>query len=801
MWFFIPPNPLASYLKALGVLRLISSPANHVSGQAADADARGWWEDERFHLHTTLDRDGLLRFFLEDYAPSPIIAPWNGGSGFYPNDNKDGIGPLVGEQVAERFIPLATAARTAVRTVARLSLTERPSGSDKTRLVATLRAELPDEALPWIDAVLALSGDSLAYPELLGTGGNDGRLDFTNNFMQRLVSPRRQTGLFDATTGEPSNDARSLLPDALLAAPVRGLRSAAIGQFAPGAAGGPNATTGYSSGSESNPWDFVLMLEGATAFAGTATRRHQRVAGGGGAATTRSGASFPFTVRAVGAGWGGVEAADENDARAEFWAPLWGRPTRYCEIDSLLGEGRAFLNGRSAKDGLDFARAVASLGISRGFGEFERFGFLMRAGKAYLAAPIGRRSATVSRGIRLVADLDAGRWIDRVRQVGRADGEPGSARRAVKRLEDALFALLAPTGVAGAAEEALVSLGNIVKWLAVSPAGRQKVGAPPPLLGSDWIREADDCSSEFRVAVALAGIGLPASAADTAPTPADRHVAAPKATDSSSSSQLPLSDGIGTRPKLAPPMAAHFAPIDEKRFFSRRRAWANGDSPPAMVWGTGGLVPNLIAVLERRLVEASIRGLGDKPLAAATFVRLADVAAFLSDDFDDARCAALLAGLVWARPARLRSSRPDGKDETSTSSLPFAYAALKPIFSPDAALHRVPGLGGEKIRMPVPPGLIARLRAGGDRRDGRATNVAVRTALARAAASGIRSPFDPARDRVAVGRIGAGIAADRLAAALLIPVGDYGLQALINRVYSGTLPEDTSPNEDMTHAA
>ena len=40
------PTPLASYLKALGVLRLISSPANHVSREAADQHARGWWENE-----------------------------------------------------------------------------------------------------------------------------------------------------------------------------------------------------------------------------------------------------------------------------------------------------------------------------------------------------------------------------------------------------------------------------------------------------------------------------------------------------------------------------------------------------------------------------------------------------------------------------------------------------------------------------------------------------------------------------------------------------------------------------------
>ena len=80
------PTPLASYLKALGVLRLISSDASHVSGRAADPTARGWWESERFHLRTTLNRDALFRFFLEDYSPSPIIGPWNGRAGFLEGD-------------------------------------------------------------------------------------------------------------------------------------------------------------------------------------------------------------------------------------------------------------------------------------------------------------------------------------------------------------------------------------------------------------------------------------------------------------------------------------------------------------------------------------------------------------------------------------------------------------------------------------------------------------------------------------------------------------------------------------------
>ena len=806
------PTPLASYLKALGVLRLVSSPANHVSGEAADPHARGWWENECFHLRTTLSRDALLHFFLHDYAPSPIIAPWNGGSGFYSKDNKDGFAPLTADTVAERFEPISSAIRRAAGTVRGLDLTERPEGPTKVKLVATLRAELANEALVWLDAVLALSGDNLAYPELLGTGGNDGRLDFTNNFARRLVSRAKPAGLFDALSGEPALDAARLIEDSLLAAPALGLCSAAIGQFAPGAAGGPNATNGYSADSEVNPWDFVLMLEGATAFAGAATRRHQSaIRGNSSGTTTRSGASFPFTVRAVGAGWGGVEAADENDARAEFWAPIWTRPARALEIDTLLGEGRAVLNQRTAQDGLDFARAAASLGISRGFREFERFGFLMRAGRTYLATPLGRRAAAASSGARLVADLDAGGWLDRVRRVGRNDEEPGAARRAIKGLEDAVFGLLDATGTSREAERAVIALGDLVGWLAISPSGRKTL-PPPPVLSSDWIENIDDGSAEFRVAASLAALGLPAparpSSQSQAQQPEDAQSGGHGTDDQTSTAQeAAVAEGSPgapgqKRPNAAPPMAAHFAPLDEKSFFYRgslsaHRAWSGDDAPPTAVWTAGPLVPNLIAVLEQRLVEASTRGLDDKPLSAATVARFADVAAFHSADFDDARCAALLAGLVWARPARLRSA----PGQIAPAPVPFAYAALKPVFAPDAAL-RAAGALPATTRMPVPPGLVARLRAGGDSNDGRATDAAVRLAMGRARASGLPTPFDAGRTSArASGRMGAGVPADRLAAALLIPIGDRALKALVERAYPGAPTDDYLTTEDTTHGA
>lgn len=792
------PNPLASYLKALGVLRLISSHASHASGCAADPGARGWWENEYFHVKTMFDRDELIDFFLDDYAPSPIIAPWNGGSGFYPKDNKDGFAPLTAEVVAKRFVPIADAIRIASSAIAQQGLTRQPEKGTKIELVAALRAELPDPAIHWIDAVLALSGESLSYPQLLGSGGNDGRLDFTNNFLRRLVSKKRPLGVFDAASGRPSDRARSLLSSALFDTPSKGLDSSAIGQFAPGAAGGPNATAGYKADGNVNPWDFVLMLEGAVAFAGAATRRHQGRA--------ESGASFPFTVRAVGAGWGGIEATDENDARAEFWAPLWRRPVRFLELDALLAEGRGVLTGRTARDGLDFARAAASLGVSRGFSEFERYGFLMRAGKAYLAAPVGRRSASPSLAARLVADLDANGWLDRVRRVGRSDAEPAAARNAIKRFEDALFALIEPGAPRGRVEQALVALGDVCKWLAASRKGREAVGTPPPVLSADWIRMADDGSAEFGVAAALAGLGLsPVEHGDGAGTEATAENRGAKDGGGETGE-----DARALRRK-APPMAAHLAPIDEERFFDgphlrRRRAWSTGEVPPTVVWSAGNLVVNMTAALQRRLVEAATRRLGDKPFAGVAPARLDHIATFLSAEFDDVRCAALLAGMVWARPTRLPMRR-SGDAEMGLAFLPFAYAVLKPLFAPDRTLHRIGALA-ETARLPIPPGLVARLRAGGGRDDGRVTDDAVRTALARARGSGLPSPFDPARaggrrTGSQGGSIGAGLRADRLAASLLIPIDGEALKILVRRAYPDVLTDgnDDATAEDTKNAA
>lgn len=817
------PTPLASYLKAIGALRLISSDANHVDGNAADPNARGWWENDQFQLSTRLSREELRDFFLQEYSPTPIIGAWNGRAGFLEGDasNRKGADLMQAIEISEtcrlanmrriidalrknkelgKFDRLRAEEKRLKQEITKLSGREKEakeqerkrveSESKKTKsfLLQNLRSTADSEHLHYIDACYMLSKDEHVNP-LLGSGGNDGSRDLGVNFAECLRD------LFDFATGIPTDQGRGEIEAALFGTNWRLNRRDSIGQFSLGQ-GGPNATTGYAGSGRINSWDLAFALEGTVAFAGAATRRHP--------GASESGASFPFTVRhMVGAGWGGVEATDEDDARAEFWAPLWQRPARFVEIMALFSEGRAVLNGRTARSGLDFARAARDLGTSRGFNEFIRYGFLKRVGKSYLATSLGRCSATPSRAAALVADLDKGGWLDRLRRAGRQDGEPVSTRQAIKRFEDALFDLAGESIPATKIQRTIIALGGICGRLAVIEKGSAEIG-PPPVLSNGWIRLADDASPEFRIAVALAGIGL------KLPSRRDEPSLGNSAEDQDQpSTETTVQSTPTTRP--APPMASHFSRINEASYIeslqgSRRRAWSDHESSPSVVWDAGDLAKNMISVLERRLVEGTVRGLDDKPLEGAIYARLSDVGAFLSDGFDDARCASLLRGLIWARPTLPRSSPPSNEPGSSIgTSIPFAYAALKPIFTPDHTLRKIGALS-ETVRLPIPNGLIARLRAAGGSRHGHATNLAVREALARARASGWPSPFgfeQAAGLRAADtgGCIGAGLRADRLAASLLIPISEEATKSLVKRAFPEVFPDEIVETEVTNHDA
>lgn len=700
------PAPLASYLKALGILRLVA--------EQADADARGWWQGGHFVLASTLDADGLEAFFLDRYAPTPIIAPWNGGSGFYDGDNRRGIEALVAA-ASPRFAGYAAAIASAERVRDALGLQASPKNEEKAGFLARLRGALPDDALAWFDAAVVLGSDQPLYPPLLGTGGNDGRLDFTNNFMQRLVE------LLDPLTGRPMPGSAALIGEALFGAPVPGLLSAAVGQFAPGSAGGPNATAGLEGDSRVNPWDFVLMLEGAMVFAAAATRRNETA--------DAAALSFPFTVRPTAAGSGHAVLKDEGSSRAELWMPLWARPAGFAEVRGLLAEGRITLGHRPVRDGLDFVRAVSSLGVDRGISRFQRFGLMMRSGKAYLATPMTQVRVQRNARADLIDQLDTDGWLGSFRRLTRHSEAPARLSGIGRRLDQALFDLATPDGKTATADAArvqaaLMALGDAVHHLAHSRKAREAVRFLPRL-DQQWAQDADDASDDFRLAAAIAGLGA----------------------------------GAGEQTG-APPLLAHIAPVAD-----RGGRWAE-TSQQRVVWGEGTLVDALIRVLRRRLIDAERTGADDKPLAGKSGADLAAIAAFLARDTDDDRIEALVRGLALVKGIWL----PKRTFSPTAPPFPAAYAALKPLFMPEALL-RAERLLGAEIRLPLPATLLGQLLSGDHRR----IADAIRQAQSRACVAGFGHSFR--------GLGAAGLEGRRLAAALLIPIRAGDVRRLVAIAY------------------
>ncbi|MCW5889577.1 MAG: type I-U CRISPR-associated protein Csx17 [bacterium] len=710
----LSPTPIARYLAALGLLRLVA--------EQHDPDARALWSSDTFVLRSTLDADALRRFLLETYRPSPVIAPWNGGSGFYPKDNRAAL-DAIRKGNAARFALVRDVIAAGRAVVKRFALGASPKAEDKAAFLAAIRATFPDDALPWIDAAVLLGADDPRYPPLLGTGGNDGRLDFTNNFLQRLVE------LFDPAMGVARPDAAAWLEGSLFGTPIPGLVSCAIGQFAPGAAGGPNATNGFEGGSIVNPWDFVLALEGSLLLTAAATRRLESAAGGA--------LSYPFTVRPTGAGSGAADVADEQPARGEIWLPIWTRPATYREIAALFREGRATVGRRTAADGFDFRRAVASLGVDRGIDAFARYAFAMRSGRSFLATPLGRVRVRREAESDLLVDLDRDGYLETLRQAARRDECPAALASHVRRLENAVFAMLGrATPRRLAVQNVLVCLGAIERAAGASRFARETARIRPvPWLSEGWAIAADDGSHELRLAAALAGAwGWPC------------------------------------------PFRAHVAPVGP----SDRRGWEAPEWEPGSALATfGDTIESLAATLDRRLLSAETAAAPPAidPLDGRCRADAAALAAFVRCDVDLARLCDLAAGLALVRMPATLGRREESAGATAGTSA--ALAALVTAFSPPALLSHLKLLP-VGATLPRPRRVVALLRAG---RTGGAVALAWRTLRL----AGMPLP-EPAPD--AVESDGA-----RLAAALLFALEPASVAELARRLVEPIDPASEPPTK------
>jgi len=645
------PTPLAHYLKGLGVLRLVA--------EQKDPAARGWWRDEAFHLATTLDEEALQRFFLEEYVPTPIVAPWNGGSGFYPKDNKTGI-EAISRSVAERFVPFRMVIEWARSVIA--GLQESPKGEEKAALLRRCRQSWRGRALEWLEAAVVLDGaGEPTYPALLGTGGNDRRLDFTNNYMQHLAL------LFDledpAAPARPS--ALRLLTVALFGVPGQGLGRNAVGQFLPGNAGGANSTVGFSGDSILNSWDFVLMLEGACLFAASVARRVH--------ATELPQAAAPFAVRSSPVGYG--SAAEGEKDRGEQWFPLWERPATLGELRSLIAEGRSQIGRRSAGRPVDFGRAVARLGVARGITAFQRYGYIERNGQANLAVPLGRwpvRAQPHQDLVDQVAD-----WVESLRRATAGDEGPASVARAARVCEEAILACCRDGANPQRWRDLLIALGQAEAQLPRSPKFTAEKGLRPlPQLSAEWLAAAGyEHSVELRLATAFAS----------------QH-------------------GLDTKGEIdrKDSVRRHFLPLDRSRlrFALQGEALATG---PEVVCVADDLETVALAIVGRRLVEAGQKGLPQLPLTPipGAEASIDDIARFLAGDVDDRLILDLarpLMALDW-----IRFQRPAERSrETRYGSLGF-YGLVRLAYWPRPLSLRK---GTDPITVPLDPSIFAFLRNG-----------------------------------------------------------------------------------------
>jgi CRISPR-associated protein Csx17 len=419
-------EPLAHYLKALGILRLVVE-------QGLDPQAKGHWQGNCFVLTTSVTEEQLLDFFLHSYAPTPIISPWNGGSGFYEKTgNKRGILNNITNSDHLRFAEYKQSIETADRVICDLKITKEQAQKDKAKkrgLVESLRENLSDLALAWLDTAACLTGDELKHAPLLGTGGNDGNLEFSKVFMEQLQA------VFDCVSGEPTLVASKLISATLFNEVVSGLKfSGASGQFNPLAGGGSNASPGFDGASRTNPWDYILMMEGSMLFVAGVTRKHENQQGS---------FVYPFTVRPAKSGYG--SASDLDADRGELWIPVWRKPAALSELKMLFSEGRVKVQqksgyvqvSRTAKDAVDFALALSQQGTRRGIDEFVRYGFQERNGQSYLAVPLGRFQPKINPQANLLGEID--RFRDKLKRVAQGKNCPSSIQRVHRQLDKSII--------------------------------------------------------------------------------------------------------------------------------------------------------------------------------------------------------------------------------------------------------------------------------------------------------------------------------------------------------------------------
>ena len=688
------PTLMSSYLKALGILRIVARKDSHVTA---------CWKNSRFVLKTYLSRKSLVDFIADDYVPTPVIAPWsynkykktiesltdllkgkrfihyknvidkidaaekdfctilikrdehdNNNIEYKKGDKKKLLESLLGKGLREPVL-----SRMSPDEQAKLDLFLKPDpkktknpndpGSlknlyadkikkEKALFLRLCRNNFPDEAIAYLDAVFALK-DKVEFAPLAGSGMNDGNYDMAENFVKYLKKlldgkskrgpsseARLRSALFveeDVKLDEtPMPNAETMPSRIFLVEEDVKLDETPMVGHNPDAAGGPNSGEGFKGKSLSNPWEYVLMVEGMMLFAGNMARRQS---------TSRGRAAFPFTTNASNIGY--ATASRHEDNMGEIWLPIWDNPATYREVAHMFSEGRAQLGGRQAETGTEFARSMISMGTERGITAFQRFCVMKRKGKAHLYINTGKIRTRNKPSAVLLNDLDG--WSGHILKQSSANDAPATLRRLARAFDSSLMKFCKhpkPEHLL----DLLIAIGKIERYIS-----GQGDFSPLQRLSSDWLDKCYDGSAEYRLAASIASI-------------------------------QPRENVGSIRENL-------------ENIQKEKDSWKHDRNSKHFVWKEDlGLLKNMADTLQRRAMDGKINSLDHVPIDGAIHARLWDVVKFLNGDVDMKKINDLVLPLSIISPNH-QTGYPwsNMREKRDPPALPEHYIITKLVYFPN----------------------------------------------------------------------------------------------------------------------
>lgn len=720
------PEPLISYLKTLGLFRLVV--------EQADPSATMLWHGGSCRLRTKLDREGLIDFFVHHYRPTPIVGPWGARSGFYPGSSESSARAALNQIVDAapanpRLAPFRDTIEAILKLLQANGMTEKVTDdSAKLGLMRLCRNELPDNALtPWFDAVFILTSDSRKFPPLLGTGGNEGSGSYVSMFAQLVVSL-----LIDA-----QDDGK--VANALFGDFTSKLESISVGHFSPGALGGPNSSQGLEGGGGANPWDYLLAIEGTLLFAGGPARRL-------GSDTPGRVGAFPFCVEPVAVGYASEsDNEQENGTRAELWLPIWSQePTTLAELKYLFNEGRVQLGRHQARNAIEFSLALNLLGVNRGIGAFVRYAFVMRNGLSYFAVPLGRVPVTPKPEARLLDEPSLTSWLGRLRLATRdKEKTPVRYRAALRQVDRTIYEFSTKNQESSKVlNNVLRSLGRAEQTLALSHRFRDEHNIRPlQRLSPKWLEQADDKSVEFRLAASLAGLA-----------------------------------GV----REVGPFRAYLESVEPTKFPDQYE-W-HSDQNKSAVWSNRSVANNLSSIFLRRQMEAFRDNQSLIPMRSPRPASLSDVVEWIYEKTDDEK----LGELIWGLSALAWSEVEFRARKFEPTSIPFEYGVPRLLVEPwDLTVD--PRWGNWRLtkeesngsKGAFDPAIFRVLASNQPNAIGRSVDQAARRLRAVGhVVQGHRNQRLASRSLA----VASSLRADRLLAAMLFPLAPLDLQAVANAV-------------------